>query len=109
MSRISPAARWWGLPVFTAVVCAAAAVANFVVGNWAAGGVLVTLALITLMDRRTQVLSYRAGYWRGRYEENTDDGDLDAKLQRLLSGEQPSPWDPPPLPPWDRPISPTKH
>jgi hypothetical protein len=107
MRRLSPAARWWVLPAFTAGVCAAAAALNFIVGNWVGGIVVGALAFITVIGRRTQVHAYRAGYWRGSYEQMA--GDLDLDRGRVLEGWQPSPWDEMPPPPWEDPASPTKH
>ena len=97
MSRISPAVRWWVLPAFTAGVCLAAAALNFIVGDWVAGGVLLGLAGITLIGRRTEIFAYRAGYWRGRYAHLSDE------RPRPMP---PSPWDPMPPPPW---ASPAEH
>jgi hypothetical protein len=104
MMHVSREAYWWGLPGFTAGVCAAAAVSNFVTGSWITGAVLLSLGFVTLMSRRTEVHAYRAGYWRGSYEEMTH-----TRPPGAWDGWQPSPWDDPPPPPWELPIGPTQH
>ena len=104
MSRLSPAVRWWVLPGATAMICTAFALLNFALGSWAVGFVLVVLAFNTLLSRRTETYAYRAGYWRGSYEEMTS-----TRPPGSWDGWQPSPWDDPPPPPWEVPIRPTKH
>jgi hypothetical protein len=89
---LSPAVRWWLGAGVVVVICTAAAVASFLGGNWLAGALLLTLAIVTPMNRWVQVLAHRAGYWRGCYET------VAGLRPNPWNGWQPAPWDdvPPP-------------
>lgn len=96
MRHLSPAGRWWAMPVGVAAFCTVMAVTNVVSGNWVVAALLVALAFITVMDRRTQRLAYKAGYWRGCYEQGTG-----TRSDRVFDGWEPEPWQPLPPAPWE--------
>ena len=95
MRHLSPAVRWWAMPVVIAAVAVAAAVANFATGEWVTGALLVVFGVTSVLGRHTQRLAYRAGYWRGCYEETTQ-----TRPPGVFDGWQPEPWHPLPPPPW---------
>lgn len=94
--HLSPAVRWWVMPGVVAVICSAAAVLNFLIGDWMAGALLLALVIVTLLNRWVQVLAHRAGYWRGCYETSA------GLRPNPWNGWQPQPWDDVPPPPgWE--------
>lgn len=105
-SAVNRQVRYWVMPCATAAVCAAAAVGSFVIGYWAAGALALTLGFVTVVGTRTQVHAYRAGYWRGSYEQISGM----VTTREIRNGWQPSPWDDfPPPPPWEDPAIPPQH
>jgi hypothetical protein len=91
MTRLSPRTRWalvtYG-PAWLAVVITAIHALD---RDWHSAMLWVLWSGTAWAMGNTTLSSYRAGYWRGRYEEGTEE--TPEPMRKLLTGWQPGPWD----------------